>query len=145
MPTLRLSDGRVVNVRRVSDIQLVTDLNFSATRREPVIIEVAELEGRPNTPTRIVVGDHHSVWRSHQVERIPPSATAPATVTGLTSAEARAAALLFDELARWNADTDAVRNRMTQSSWHKPWVLYLLLPVVAGVLSGFVLWLLRMN
>lgn len=138
MPTLRLSDGRTVNVRRVSDIQLATDVDFGGSRQGPVIVDVVAIDGDSITPTRIAVLDHYSIWRSHQAERVPPSIQSPAVVTGMSNAEAIAAAELFQSLSSQAGSAPAAPRTLH----HRTWMREVLIGVAVAVLAAIVVALL---
>ena len=100
MHELKLVDGRVIDAPRISDQQLAVDLDFSASREHPAIIEVIAIDGQDVAPTRLAVLDTHSIWLSHQSEIAPRSKSGPAVRTGLSPPEGRWARKLFQRLAR---------------------------------------------
>ena len=71
MPEIMLSDDRAVVVTRVSDYQLSTSVAFPGSRNSPCVIEVTSVDGRMISPTKLVVGDTHSIWLNHQTHVIP--------------------------------------------------------------------------
>jgi hypothetical protein len=145
MPHLQLSDGRVVNVRRQNEDQLVTDVDFGASRDAHLVVEVIAVDGRKIAPTRMIVGDHYSIWRSHQAVRMRPTATHRAVDTVLSAAEAQAAADLFRQLAPPAENAAPAPGPATPTLFHRPWVREVLLGVVIAVLGAIVVGLLGLN
>jgi hypothetical protein len=100
MPTITRLEGCPFDVGRVSDDQLNTSIDFASGRDKLTIITVTAVDAEAIEPTRLVIGDTHSIWITHQVVRIPPRSPRRAVVTGLTAQEAETATALFRSLAR---------------------------------------------
>jgi len=100
MPKIMLSDGQAVVVTRVTDRHLSTNVPFPGSRNSPYVIEVAQVDGKVISPTKLVVGDDYSIWLNHQTNEIPRrDRDHPAVPTGLTPAEGNLARSLFLSLA----------------------------------------------
>jgi hypothetical protein len=117
---LTLNDGRVLTLRRVSDIQLSTGAgtDFGASRERPLLIDVVAVNGNPIRRTRLVVMDTHSVWLSHQAEVAPRNNNKPPAATGLSAAEAPLARELFLSLVSEGRSSPAPG---PIQRWKLPW------------------------
>ena len=83
----------------VNGYQLSTSVAFPGSRNSPCVIEVTSVDGRMISPTKLVVGDTHSIWLNHQTHVIPSRGREPAVPTRLTPDEGNRARSLFLSLA----------------------------------------------